>query len=87
MDDPLFDDGAVQIVGAESQGDLRQRWCERDPIRFDVWKVVQHQARDRNRHQVVHTGRCGQVSVNRVLGMKCQRDETIEAASLILELA
>ena len=87
VDDPLFNDGPVEIVGAKSQCDLRNRWRQRHPVGFDVWKVVQHETRDGDRLQIVHAGGRRQMRVHRVLGMECQRNEAIEPAGLILEIS
>src|SRR2546430_8452557 len=42
VDDSLFDDGAVEIVCAEPQGNLRQSGRQGHPIGFDMWKIVEH---------------------------------------------
>ena len=42
--DLFMDNGPVQIVGAEREGDLRRLEPEHDPVSLDVGEVVEHQA-------------------------------------------
>ena len=53
MIDPLFHDGAVDIVGAKTQGDLRDPRRHHYPVSLDVRDVVEHQARNRDVLDVV----------------------------------
>ena len=86
--DLLVDHRAVDVVGAEAQGDLGRLDAEHDPVRLDVREVVEHQPADRHRLQVHHARRLGDVRPCRdVVGMKRQRDERLEAAGLVLQLA
>src|SRR5262249_20976090 len=48
MIDLFFDHGAVEVVCAKAQRDLRDARCEHDPISLDVFEVVEHEARNRN---------------------------------------
>src|ERR1019366_179902 len=48
--------GAIDVVGAEAQRDLRHLRSDHLPIRLDVREVVEHQPRDRDLFQVEHTG-------------------------------
>ena len=74
----------VQVVRPESQGDLRNLRRHHHPIGFDVWNVVQHQARDGDALQIHETGGLRNMRQRRILGMKGQRDIRLEAARLIL---
>src|SRR5690242_20102631 len=55
VNDPLFDDRSVQIISTEPQCNLREGGSQRDPIRFYMRKVIEHQTRDGNRLQIVHS--------------------------------
>src|SRR5262249_18558654 len=87
MNDPLFDDRAVEIVGAETQRDLGKRWRQRHPIRFDMRKVVQHEPRYGDRFQIIHSRGRGQMRIHCMFWVESKRNKTIESACLILELA
>ena len=39
----LYDDGAIDIVSAETQGDLRDLRLQHLPISLDVGEVIEHQ--------------------------------------------
>src|SRR3989442_1129734 len=43
--DALVFEGAVHVVGAEVKGDRSRVLTEEHPVRLDVWKVVEQQAR------------------------------------------
>ena len=67
--DPLFHDGAVDVVGAEAQRDLRDPRGHHHPIGFDVRDVVEHQPRHRD---VADVGEPG--GLRDVLQRACYRD-------------
>lgn len=83
----LFDDRPVEIVSAEGQGHLREFGREHDPIGFDVPEVVEQDAGDGERFQIIHAGRplamqfLAQVVF---LGMERERDEGLKTAGLVL---
>ena len=56
----FFDDGAVNVVCAESQSDLRDARSQHHPIRLDVIEIIEQQARDGDGAQIVKAGRLGQ---------------------------
>ncbi len=87
MIDLLFDDGSVDVVGAEAQRDLRHLRRHHLPVRLDVREVVEHQARHGDLPQVEHAGGLRQVLQRRVLRMKRQRDERLEAVRVVLQRA
>src|ERR1044072_518194 len=64
VNDTLFNDRSIQIIGAEPQCNLSQSGSQGDPIRFNVRKIIEHQPRDGNRLQIIYSSRRGQVSVN-----------------------
>ena len=55
-------DRAVNVVCAEMQRGLRRRFAEHHPIRFDVVEIVNHQARNGNRFQIINRVRSRQDS-------------------------
>ena len=55
--DALLEDGAVEVVGAEAERDLRQPLAEHHPVGLDVVEVVEHQARHGVGAQAVEAGR------------------------------
>src|SRR2546423_12466175 len=85
--DTLFDYRAVQVVSSTGQGYLGQLRAQVDPVRLDVWKVVEHQTADGDSLQVFYArfltfgARTGQ------FGLIGQRDEAVEAACLVLQFA
>ena len=76
-----------KIVGPERQGDLGRLEPEHDPVGFDVREVVEHQPADGHDLQVHQARRLGDVGHLGVIGVECQRDEGLEAAGFILQLA
>ena len=85
--DLLLGHGAVDVVGAEREADLREPRRDHDPVRLDVREVVEHQPRHGDRLQVVEAGRLGQLHRRRFPGLEGERDEGHEAARLVLQLA
>ncbi len=85
MIDALFDDGAINIVGAEAERDLRHARSHHHPIGLDVGDVVEHQARHRDVADVGEAGGLTDVLERRIVGMEGQRDEGDEAAGFILQ--
>src|SRR5712692_4094196 len=83
----LLDDGAVNVVRAEAQRDLRNSRREHDPVGLDVVEVVEQKARDGDVLQVGEAGWLGQMAERGVFRVEGQRDEGDEAAGLVLELA
>ena len=87
MVDLFVDNRAVKIVGPERQGDLGRLQPKHDPVGFDVWEIVEHQAADRHDLQVHQSGRLWDVGHLRVIGVERQRDKGLEPAGLGLKLA
>ena len=82
-----FGDRAVDVIRAKVQSDLCQALAQHHPVRFDVREVVEHQSRDGHCLQRIDSGRAGQVRELCVLGIKRERNETLEAARFVLLLA
>ena len=78
---------AVHVVGAELQRDLAHLQALNHPVRFDVIEVVEHQARDGERSDVVEPGRPAAIRQLVAVGMKRQRNERVEARRAILRFA
>src|ERR1051326_2067872 len=74
MVDALFHDGAIEIVGAEAEGDLRDTRGHHHPVGFDVRDVVQHQTGRGDVLDVGETGGLWNVLERRVVGVEGQRD-------------
>ncbi len=85
--DLLLHHRAVEIVDPEDEGDLRQLEADVDPERLDVAEVVQHQAAHGQHLEVVKAGRAGQLAEAGVGRLERERDEGIETAGVVLELA
>ena len=85
--DLVLDDRAVHVVGAVVQRELRGRQPVHHPEHLDVREVVEHQPRHRERLE--HVGRLGHRQVREpvVVVVEAQRDEHLEAAGLVLQLA
>src|SRR5919204_4855820 len=86
MEDLLPDDRPLHVVGAEVQGDLRQRHPHHDPVGLHVGDVVEEQARDGDRLQVLGARRVPPPAPleDRVLGVERERDEREEPAARVL---
>src|ERR1019366_4060547 len=76
---------AVNIVGSEAQGDLRNLRRHHLPVGLNVREVIEHQAADRNLLDVGHAGGRKKMLQRRVRGMEGQRDESLKATGLILQ--
>ena len=85
-DDVLFDHHAAHVVGAVGEAELPDLAALRDPRRLQVVEVVEHDARDRERAQVVDAGRLAAAELG-VLRLIAPGDERGEAARLVLQLA
>src|SRR5688572_5906191 len=87
-DDVLLDHHGAHVVGAEPERDLADLHPLRDPARLDVVDVVEVDAADRLRQQVVERGRevAHLVGQARAVGLERPGDEGAEAARLVLEL-
>ena len=85
--DLFFLNGAVEVVDAKPQRRLRQLDAGRNPERFHVRDVVEHQARHGVHAQRVGSGRRRQLAHLVVVGMKRQRDEGLKSAGLVLQRA
>ena len=83
--DLLLDHGAVKIVGAEAERDLRDLGRHHLPVGLDVREVVEQQAADGDLANVGEAGGDRQVVERRVFRMKGERDEGLEAAGFVLE--
>ncbi len=83
--DQFVDDGSIEVVGPEGEGDLRDANPQHDPIRLDVGEVVEHQPADGDVAQVsLATGLFDVVHL-RVIGVEGERDEGLESAGLVLK--
>src|SRR5688572_242116 len=75
------DDGAVEIVAAPVERDLREADALHDPERLDVRDVVEHQPRDGEGLEVGQPGRAGEVSELAAFGDEAQGDDAVEAGT------
>src|SRR5664280_2578299 len=85
--DLLLDHRAVEIVDPEDERDLRQLEPDVDPERLDVTEVVQHQAAHGQHLEVVEAGGARQLAEAGIGRLERERDEGVEAAGVVLELA
>src|SRR6266480_4745936 len=83
--DTLFDNRAVQVVSSTGQGYLGQLRAKVDPVRLDVWEVVEHQTADGDGLQVFYAGCLTPGAGTGQFGLIGQRDEAVEAACLVLQ--
>ena len=83
--DLFFDHGAVQIVGAEAQSDLRNLGSHHLPVRLDVREIVQQQAAHGDLSDIRQARGLRQMLQRRVVRVKGQRDEGLEATSFVLQ--
>ena len=83
----FLDDGAIDVVGAEAERDLRDFRRHHLPVGFDVRKIIKYQAAHRDLLEVEHAGGLRQMLQGRVVGMKCQRDKRLEAVGFVLQIA
>ncbi len=83
----LLDDGAVQVVGAKTQRDLRDAGREHHPVGLDVIEIVEQQARNRDGLEIVVAGWRRQVRKPGVRRVKRQRNECSEAVRFVLQSA
>src|SRR5271166_570185 len=81
----LLDDRAVDIVGSEAKGDLRDLRRHHLPVGLDVRKVIEHQTADGDLLDVEHSGSRKQMLQRRVRRMKSEWNKRLEAARLILQ--
>ena len=84
--DVFLDHHAAHVVGAVGQAQLPDLAALRHPRRLQVVEVVEDDARDRERAQVVEAGRLAAGELG-VLGLIAPRDERGEAAGLVLQRA
>jgi hypothetical protein len=89
MKDLLADDRALDVVGAEVQGDLRHRHPHHDPVRLDMVDVVEEEPRHGDHLQVVRPVGVLPAALleDGVVRVEGERDEGEEAGGLVLELA
>ena len=90
--DLLAHHGALEIVHAEVQRELRQRRRDHDPVRLDVLEVVEEEPADGEVLQVVDARRrrAGAPELRAelvVVGMVRERDVGEESARLVLQVA
>ena len=85
-DDVLLDHHAAHVVGAEGEAELPDLAALRHPRRLQVVEVVEDDARERERAQVVDAGRLDAAALG-VLGLVAPGDERGEAAGLVLQIA
>src|SRR5258708_31010389 len=81
----LFDYGSVQVIGAKTQGDLRNLWRKHLPVGFYVRKIVEHQAAHGNLLDVKHACGFGEMLESCVVGMKRERDKSLKSTSFVLQ--
>ena len=86
-DDFVLHDGAVHIVSAVPEGALGDGCGVHNPEALDVRKVIEHQARHGNFAQIFDASRWAQVFHRGFFGVPGKRDETKEAAGLVLQFA
>jgi hypothetical protein len=81
----FFEDGAVEVVGAVAQRDLREFGAEADPVSGDVVEVVEVKAADGDRAEGIEAG--GRIFYRDfvVAGLVCEGDEAAEAVGFVLE--
>ena len=84
--DVLLDHHAAHVVGAVRQAQLSDLAALGDPRRLQVVEVVEHDARQGERAQVVDAGRFGAGEL-RVIRLIAPRDEGGEAAGFVLQIA
>ena len=90
MIDLFFDHRAVEVVGAEAKRHLRHARRHHDPVRLDVRKIVEQQARDGHVFQIHEAGGLAPVYEFAELGIRGvegERNKRLEAACLILKIA
>src|SRR5512144_1503751 len=86
--DALLEHGPVDVVDAEGERDLGEPLAERHPVRLHVVEVVEVQAGDGERPERVVAGRLRErLPDHVVLGVEGERDEDLEPARLVLQLA
>src|SRR5258705_50386 len=79
----LFHYSAIQIVGAETQSDLRDARRKHDPIRFDVVEIIEQQPPDSNVTQVRVARRFGNIRKRRIIWMERERNESHKPMRLV----
>ena len=77
--DVVPDDGAVEVVAAEVEGDLRQADALHDPEGFDVGDVVEHQPGDGEGFEIGQAGGAGEVAELAVVGDEAEGDAAVES--------
>ena len=87
MVDEFVADRAVDVISAVGERRLGRADAEHDPVGLDVVEVVEHEPADRHRPQAQRRRRLGEVGQPRVVGMEGERNESLEAAGLVLEFA
>jgi hypothetical protein len=85
----LFDHDAAHVVAAEAQTQLAGLQPLRHPRRLHVLEIIQVNARDRQRLQVLHGRRffLHEVAERSILALERPRDEGRESAGLFLQIA
>src|SRR5437899_2257852 len=81
----LFDYGSVQVIGAKTQGNLRNFWRKHLPVGFYVRKIVEHQAAHGNLPDIKHASGFGEMLERCVVGMKRERDESLKSTGFVLQ--
>src|SRR5674476_777517 len=87
MADLLLDHRSVEVVDAEHERDLGQLEADIDPEGLDMAEVVEHQAADGEHPEIVETRWPGELAEPGVSGLERERDEGVEAAAVVLQLA
>ncbi len=77
--------GPVEIVRSVGERDLGRLLAEHDPVGLHVIEVVEHQPRQRDHPQIDEGARLHDVGEFRVLRVKGERDDRLEAAGFLLQ--
>lgn len=80
MRDVVPDNGAIDVVGAVLEHELGHRERLHDPEGLDVREVVEHEARDRKRAEVLESGRAGEVLEFASVGEEGEGDDGLVVA-------
>ena len=80
--------GAVDVVRTEPERDLRHGHGQHHPVRLDVAEVIEQEACDRNRPQIVpHRRLPHRPPQLRMRRQERERDERLKAPRLVLQVA
>src|SRR5262249_4571344 len=85
--DLLFHDGAVQVINAVTERDLREWQTQTDPVRRDVPDIVEIDPTYRKIAKLLDGRSTFEMSEHRRLRFEGKRDKTTESASFVLKLS